>query len=205
MAAAHACRGGPRWGVSEIQLAGALHQLLVIRPPTSLAFGVSAVLVAVLAAVLASPGRAAPADPMRDAPDYDGAGTPESAPDPWLPWIAGGAIPFTEDPGLGGERMPGFVPGWLIGPSGAAARLGYSWPLWPGLDAQARVAVGNAFADHLAGLAPDKLRLSSDLGPSTRTERDAGFELLLGPGTETFEQGAAVTSVRVLLGSKRGI
>ena len=118
--------------------------------------------------------------------------------------IAGGAVPFTEYPGLGGELLPGFAPGWLIGPSAAAAQLGYSWPLWLGLDAQARVAVGNAFADHLSDLAPRKLRLSGDLGLSTSTVRDAGFELLVGLGTETFEQGAAVTSVRVMLGTKRG-
>jgi hypothetical protein len=117
--------------------------------------------------------------------------------------VAGGAVPFTEYPDLD-ELMPGFAPGWLLGPSGAAAQLGYSWPLWLGLDAEARVAVGNAFGDHLAGLAPRKLRLSSDLELYTDTERDAGFELLLGLGTETFEQGAAVTSVRVLLGTKRG-
>lgn len=117
--------------------------------------------------------------------------------------VAGGAVPFTEYPGLD-ELMPGFAPGWLLGASSAAAQLGYRWPLWLGLDAQARVAVGNAFGDHLAGLAPRKLRLSSDVGLSTSTERDAGFELLLGLGTETFEQGAAVTSVRVLVGTKRG-
>ena len=113
-----------------------------------------------------------------------------------------GEVPFSEDPVLGGELMPGFVPGWMTGPSTAAAQLGYSWPIWLGLDAQTRVTVGNAFGDHLAGLAPGKLRLSGDIGLTTDTERERGFTLLLGVGTETFEQGADLTSVRITFGTR---
>jgi hypothetical protein len=118
--------------------------------------------------------------------------------------MSGDTIPFTEYPTLGGESMPGFLPGWLTGRSTATAQLGYSWPVWLGLDAQTRFTVGNAFGAHLSGLSPRELRMSGDVGFTTSTARDQGFELLFGLGTETFEQGAGITSVRVTLGSRRG-
>jgi hypothetical protein len=114
-----------------------------------------------------------------------------------------GALPFTEYPVLGGDAMPGFVTGWLTGRSTAAAQLGYTWPIWLGLDARARFSAGNAFGDHLSGLAPRKLRMSGDIGLTTATGRDPGFDLLLGVGTETFEQGSHITSVRIAIGSRR--
>lgn len=118
--------------------------------------------------------------------------------------LGGDSIPFTEDPVLGGELMPGFVTGWMTGRSTAAAQLAYSWPVWLGLDAQTRFTVGNAFGDHLGGLSPAKLRMSGDVGFATSTAYDQGFEILLGVGSETFEQGASITSLRVAIGSRRG-
>jgi hypothetical protein len=118
--------------------------------------------------------------------------------------MTGGAIPFTEYPSLGGELMPGFVTGWMTDRSTAAAQLGYSWPVWLGLDAQARFTIGNAFGEHLDGLAANKLRLSGDLGFMTSAALDQGFEMLLGFGSETFEQGGKITTVRVTVGSRRG-
>jgi hypothetical protein len=118
--------------------------------------------------------------------------------------LGGDSIPFTEYPVLGGALMPGFVTGWMTGPSTAAAQLAYTWPVWLGLDAQTRFTVGNAFGEHLAGLAPSKLRMSGDVGFATSTAYDQGFEILLGLGSETFEQGAAVTSLRVTIGSRQG-
>lgn len=118
--------------------------------------------------------------------------------------MAGGSIPFTEYPMLGGELMPGFVTGWMTGRSTAAAQLGYTWPVWLGLDAQTRFTVGNAFGEHLDGIAPRELRMSGDLGFTTSAAHDQGFEILFGLGTETFQQGAQITSVRVTVGSRRG-
>jgi hypothetical protein len=100
--------------------------------------------------------------------------------------------------------MPGFLPEWLTGRSIAAAQLGYSWPVWLGVDARTRVTAGNAFGGHLDGFAPRRLRLSGDVGLTTSNDPDNGLELLVGLGTETFEQGASVTSVRVTLGLRRG-
>jgi len=118
--------------------------------------------------------------------------------------MTGGAVPFTEYPMLGGELMPGFVQGWLTDRSTAAAQLGYSWPVWLGFDAQARFTVGDAFGAQLDGFALRRLRMSGDFGFATSTAHDQGFELLVGVGTDTFEQGASISSVRVALGSRRG-
>ena len=118
--------------------------------------------------------------------------------------MTGGAIPFTEYPSLGGELMPGFLPGWMTGRSTVAAQLGYSWPVWLWFDGLARFTVGNAFGAQLDGFAPGKLRMSGDIGLTTSTVRDQGFEILFGLGSETFDQGAGVASVRVTVGSRRG-
>jgi hypothetical protein len=118
--------------------------------------------------------------------------------------MTGGPVPFTEYAAFDRELLPGFLPGWLIGKSAATAQLGYSWPVWLGLDAQARFTMGNAFGARLDGFAADKLRMSGDFGFTTSPALDQGFELRLGVGTETFEQGAAITSVRVIVGSRRG-
>jgi hypothetical protein len=118
--------------------------------------------------------------------------------------ISGGPIPFTEYPVAGGERMPGFVPGWLTDRSVAVAQLAYTWPVWLGLDAQTRLSVGNAFGAHLDGFAAGQLRWSGDMGFTTSTAHDQGFEVLIGLGSETFDRGAGVTSVRVTVGSRRG-
>jgi hypothetical protein len=76
--------------------------------------------------------------------------------------------------------------------------------VWLWLDAQARFAIGNSFGEHLDGFALGRLRMSGDLGFTTSTTHDQGFEVLVGVGTETLDQGAGITSVRVTLGSRRG-
>lgn len=118
--------------------------------------------------------------------------------------LAGTTIPFTEYQVLGGDLMPGFLPGWMTGRSTAAAQLGYRWPVWVGLDAQTRVTLGNAFGEHLTGLRPGDLRVSYDIGLTTASARDQGFEVLFGLGTETFDQGAGITSFRFAFGSRQG-
>ncbi|MEO7730112.1 MAG: hypothetical protein ABIY55_04005 [Kofleriaceae bacterium] len=118
--------------------------------------------------------------------------------------MSGETIPFIEYPMLGGEQMPGFVTGWMTDRSTAAAQLGYTWPIWLGLEAQTRFTVGNAFGSHLDGFALRRLRMSGDFGFTTGSGYDQGFEVLVGVGTETFEQGAGITSVRVTVGSRRG-
>jgi hypothetical protein len=118
--------------------------------------------------------------------------------------LRGDLVPFNELASLGGSLMPGFVAGWMTGRSTVAAQLGYSWPVWMWLDGQARFSMGNAFGSHLDGFTADKLRLSADLGVTSVGKRDQGFEVLLGVGTETLEQGAGITSVRLSFGSRKG-
>jgi hypothetical protein len=118
----------------------------------------------------------------------------------------GDAIPFTELATLGGDLlMPGFVKGWMTGRSTIASQLSYTWPIWLWLDGELRLSAGNAFGAQLTGFAPEKLRLSSAIGITTVGPRDAGFELVLGLGTETFEQGGDITSVRIAFGSRGGL
>jgi hypothetical protein len=118
--------------------------------------------------------------------------------------MQGDVVPFTDLPSLGSDMMPGFVDGWMIGQSTTAAQLSYTWPVAVWLDGEARLSAGNAFGDHLAGFALDKLRLSGDFGVTSIGARDQGLELLFGLGTETIEHGEHITSVRLTVGSRRG-
>jgi hypothetical protein len=117
----------------------------------------------------------------------------------------GGQAPFYEQARLGGDNtMSGFLPGWMTGPSTWTAGVAYTWPVWVWLDGQARVSVGNAFGDNLDGFELRKLRLSADVGV-TSIGREHGLEVLVGVGTETFEQGTNITSVRVAIGTRQGL
>ena len=118
--------------------------------------------------------------------------------------MQGDEIPFTELPMLGSAMMPGFVDGWMLGQSTTAAQLSYTWPVAVWLDGELRLSAGNAFGDHLAGFAFDKLRLSGDIGVTSIGARNQGLELLFGLGTETIEHGEHITSVRLTIGSRQG-
>lgn len=116
-----------------------------------------------------------------------------------------GEIPFLELPTLGGDGpMRGFVPGRLYGRSAAVAKLEYRYPVWAFLDATAQVALGNVFGEHLDGLSPEKLRTAFAFGFRTIGERDQSFDVLVGAGSETFEQGARLNSVRLVFGATTG-
>jgi len=119
--------------------------------------------------------------------------------------IVGAAIPFTELISLGGEApMRGFYPGRLVDRSAAVASLNYRWPIAPWLDGAIRTAVGNVFGVHLEDFQPRLLRFSGALGIETVGSPDGSFEALVGFGTETFDHGTQVDSIRVTLGTNRG-
>jgi len=84
------------------------------------------------------------------------------------------------------------------------AELAYTWPVWFMLDGTLHVSAGNAFDGHLAGFAPDKLRLSTDIGIAMIGNKDSGLEILVGLGTETIEQGGHINSFRFAFGTRRG-
>jgi hypothetical protein len=72
------------------------------------------------------------------------------------------------------------------------------------LDGSIQAATGNVFGDHFDQLDPSRLRLSGAVGVESIGSRDSSFELLIGVGTETFEQGAKLDSVRISVGTNRG-
>jgi len=116
-----------------------------------------------------------------------------------------GEIPFTELVSLGGSRpMRGFLRNRLIDRSSAVAQLSYSWPIWVWLDGAIHYEVGNVFGKHLDGIDPRLFRQSFDFGFAANSSRDHNFELLLGFGTETFDQGANVDTFRFVFGSTTG-
>jgi hypothetical protein len=114
-------------------------------------------------------------------------------------------VPFTELVQLGGPgMMPGFRMGRLLDRSAAVATLRYAWPIWMWLDGSLQVATGNVFGAHLDGFRAERNRLSAALGIESRGSRDSVFQALIGFGTETFESGAQVDSLRVVVGARRG-
>ena len=114
-------------------------------------------------------------------------------------------VPFTELVTLGGDGpMRGFLPGRLLGRSSAVATLRYRWPIWVSLDGAMEASFGNVFGAQLRDLSPKNLRFSGALGIETVGSPDSAFQFLVGFGTETFEQGAKVDSVRFVIGTNRG-
>jgi hypothetical protein len=121
------------------------------------------------------------------------------------PFDPDGQIPFTELVSLGGNRpLRGFLDRRLLGRSSAAAMLEYRWPIWVSLDGMLNYTVGNVFGEHLDGFEAEKLRQSFAFGFSAAGARDHSFELLMGFGTQTFEQGGEVDSFRFVFGSSAG-
>jgi hypothetical protein len=119
--------------------------------------------------------------------------------------LGGQPVPFTELVSAGGnERLPGFRDGRLRGRSGAAVTLRYSWPIWIWLDGSLQAAVGNVYGEHLSGISWGQSRFSGAVGIESRGSRDSVFQLLMGFGTETFNSGADVNSIRVVVGARSG-
>ena len=121
-------------------------------------------------------------------------------------------VPFTElvtvggdvpSPGAFSAPMPGFFPGRLVDRSAAVATLRYKWPIGPWIAGSLQGAVGNVFAEHLQGFETKLLRFSGAFGIETDSSPDSTFEFVLGLGTETFEHGAQVDSLRLAIGITR--
>jgi len=121
-------------------------------------------------------------------------------------------VPFTELATVGGDvpspgafpaPMPGFFPGRLVDRSAAVATLRYKWPIGPWIAGSLQGAVGNVFGDHLQGFDTRLLRFSGAFGIESDSSPDSSFELIVGFGTETFEHGAQIDSLRLALGITR--
>ncbi len=111
-------------------------------------------------------------------------------------------VPFTELVELGGESIPfgGFRTGRLRGDSAVASTLSYRYGVLHWLDGEIFASLGNVFGTHLEDFRPERLRLSFGGGFRTVGTPD-GVAFLVGAGSETFEAGAAITSVRFAIGS----
>ena len=114
-------------------------------------------------------------------------------------------IPFTEQVVLGGSGpMRGFLYGRLVDRSAAVATLKYRWPIWFFLDGAIQGALGNVFGPQLEDFKPNLLRVTANVGVETVGTADHTFEILVGFGTETIDQGANVNTIRLLFGTNRG-
>jgi hypothetical protein len=126
--------------------------------------------------------------------------------------LGGSPVPFTELVTVGGDiaapgafpaPMPGFFPGRLVDRSAAVATLRYKWPLGPWLAGSLQAAVGNVFGEHLSGFDTRLLRFSGAIGVESDSSPDSSFELVFGIGTETFDHGGQVDSIRLAVGITR--
>jgi hypothetical protein len=119
--------------------------------------------------------------------------------------LRNGPIPFSEEVVWGGvEPLSGFIPGRLHGRSAAAATLAYTWPIWVWLEGRMSMSAGNVFDAGLRDFDTKLLRLSGGLGVQSTGDADHRLELLVGFGTETFDQGTKVDSFRLVLGGTNG-
>ena len=119
--------------------------------------------------------------------------------------LEGDDVPFTELVSLGGSGpLPGFMPGRLIGRSAAAATLKYEWPVWAYLTGVAQVGAGNVFDEHFDDLELGRMRASAGFGMRSVGLGDHRFELLIALGTEPFDEGGGVDSVRLQFGGVIG-
>jgi hypothetical protein len=114
-------------------------------------------------------------------------------------------VPLTELVTLGGtDLMPGFRPGRLYDRSAVVATLRYSWPIWIWLNGSLQGSVGNVFGEHLSGFRAERNRLSGALGIESNASRDSVFQAVIGFGSETFESGGKIDSLRIAVGARRG-
>ena len=119
--------------------------------------------------------------------------------------LGGSPIPFTELVSLGGDGpMRGYWSRRMIDRSAASAALHYVWPIGPWLGGNIEAGVGNVFGEHLQGFRPGLLRFSGDIGITTVGVSDYPIELIVGAGSETFEQGGQIDSIRATLSVNHG-
>jgi hypothetical protein len=114
-------------------------------------------------------------------------------------------VPFNELVTLGGPNlMPGFRAFRLYDRSAMVATLRYSWPIWVWLSGSLQVATGNVLGPHFEGFRAGRGRLSTAIGIEGVGSRDSVFQALLGFGSETFESGAKLDSLRIVVGARSG-
>jgi hypothetical protein len=115
------------------------------------------------------------------------------------------SVPFTEQVSLGGQQpLRAFRARRLLDRSAVVATLSYRWPVWVYLDGNLHYEVGNVFGAQLDGFRPERLRSSFGFGLDSVEPTDHPFEALLAFGTQPWNEGGAVESVRFVLGTRAG-
>lgn len=125
-----------------------------------------------------------------------------------------GDVPFTEQVALPGQStlatttgvgpMRGFRPGRLVDRSALVATLQYEWPIWIWLDGTVHLAAGNVWGPRFRDLDLNLLRFSTGIGFRTVGSPDHQFEVLVGTGTETIQEGLRPNLIRIMFGATRG-
>ncbi len=119
--------------------------------------------------------------------------------------LAEGRIPFTQLADLGGgSSMPGLRGNRLYDRSSVVLDARYTWPIWLALRGSLHAGVGNVFGPHFSGMRPGRARVSSAIGLEASGSSDNIFHALVGFGTETIESGAALDSIRFVVGMREG-
>lgn len=114
-----------------------------------------------------------------------------------------GELPFTEMPDAAGSGpLAGFIGGRVRGQSVAAVKLAYHWPIWQMMDGTIQAAVGNAFDGFFEEFSPGNLRMSYAIGFAVVGRHEHSLNLLFGIGTDTFENGPNVESIRLAIGAR---
>ncbi|MGF1511116.1 MAG: hypothetical protein ACFB9M_16605 [Myxococcota bacterium] len=119
-------------------------------------------------------------------------------------------VPFTElaSSGTGPLALGAFQPGRLLGNALAVVAAEYRYEVWAFMDGRLFAAVGNVFGENFGETIPgaddgfdvDLLRLSYGIGLSSIGDPDQSFNFVFALGHDTFEQGAGIDTVRVLVG-----
>ncbi|MBA3500837.1 MAG: hypothetical protein M4D80_40435 [Myxococcota bacterium] len=119
--------------------------------------------------------------------------------------LADDEVPFFELATIGGARdLRGLANGRGRGLSAAALTVDYQWPLAAWLDTTLYVGAGNVYDGRFSNLTAGSLRGSFGMGLSL-----AGFsyerqiELWAAVGTDPFDEGANVSSFRLVFGYSR--
>jgi hypothetical protein len=77
--------------------------------------------------------------------------------------------------------------------------------VWMYLDGVVSVAAGNVWGTHLDDFKFKDSRLTAAIGVRSNGQRDSGFELTIGAGTDPISEGFSVSSFRFFLGSHHGL
>ncbi|HXX66845.1 MAG TPA: hypothetical protein VEK07_06675 [Polyangiaceae bacterium] len=123
---------------------------------------------------------------------------------PFTELVTLGENPFNQLWTPGGDGfLRGFFPGRLVDRSAALATIRYTWPVGPWVDADVSLSAGNVFGVHLDEFRAGLIRLSGTFGFLLSAMRGPPVELLIGAGTETFDNKAQLNLVRASVGVNR--